>query len=44
MDCRIDHVLDGGDHRLVVARVVELGAGRGDPLLFYRGGFGSFRS
>jgi 3-hydroxy-9,10-secoandrosta-1,3,5(10)-triene-9,17-dione monooxygenase reductase component len=44
MDCRIEHVLDGGDHRLVVARVVELGAGRGDPLLFYRGGFGSFRS
>jgi hypothetical protein len=37
-------VHDAGDHYLVVAHVgaVEMGAGR--PLLFYRGGFGSFES
>jgi 3-hydroxy-9,10-secoandrosta-1,3,5(10)-triene-9,17-dione monooxygenase reductase component len=44
LDCAVEAVHDGGDHRIVVARVVDLGAGHGDPLLFYRGGFGTFRS
>lgn len=44
LDCTIEQVLNGGDHALVVARVVELGSGHGDPLLFYRGGFGTFHS
>jgi 3-hydroxy-9,10-secoandrosta-1,3,5(10)-triene-9,17-dione monooxygenase reductase component len=44
IDCRLDRVIDGGDHRLVVAHVVELGSRHGDPLLFYRGGFGTFRA
>ncbi len=44
LDCRIERVLEGGDHHLVVARVVELGSGHGDPLVFYRGGFGTFRA
>jgi flavin reductase (DIM6/NTAB) family NADH-FMN oxidoreductase RutF len=44
LDCTIEDVRDGGDHRIVVARVVELGTGHGEPLLFYRGGFGTFRS
>jgi 3-hydroxy-9,10-secoandrosta-1,3,5(10)-triene-9,17-dione monooxygenase reductase component len=45
LDCRLERVLDGGDHRIAVARVVEMGSSRhGEPLLFYRGGFGTFRS
>jgi 3-hydroxy-9,10-secoandrosta-1,3,5(10)-triene-9,17-dione monooxygenase reductase component len=44
LDCRIDAVLPGGDHKVVVASVIELGVGHGDPLVFYRGGFGTFRS
>lgn len=44
IDCKIEQVHPAGDHYLVVGRVVELEAGRGEPLLFYRGGYGSFRS
>jgi 3-hydroxy-9,10-secoandrosta-1,3,5(10)-triene-9,17-dione monooxygenase reductase component len=44
LDCRLERVVEGGDHHLVVARVVELGSQHGDPLLFYRGGFGTFRA
>jgi flavin reductase (DIM6/NTAB) family NADH-FMN oxidoreductase RutF len=41
---RMVDVHDAGDHYLVVAHIgaVEMGSGR--PLLFYRGGFGSFES
>ena len=31
-----------GDHYLVVGRVHDLGTGTGDPLLFFRSGFGTF--
>jgi 3-hydroxy-9,10-secoandrosta-1,3,5(10)-triene-9,17-dione monooxygenase reductase component len=44
LDCRIESVLEGGDHQIVIASVVELALGHGDPLLFYRGGFGTFKS
>jgi 3-hydroxy-9,10-secoandrosta-1,3,5(10)-triene-9,17-dione monooxygenase reductase component len=44
IDCDLEQVLDGGDHRLVVGRVRELGSIPGQPLLFYRGGFGTFGS
>ncbi|MDF0530716.1 flavin reductase family protein [Tsukamurella sp. 8F] len=38
IDCTIEAVHDGGDHRIVVGRVTTLGAPRPDrPLLFYRG-------
>ena len=40
-DCALEQIVDAGDHELVTGRVVELGAGPGAPLLFYRGGFGS---
>jgi len=43
IDCTITEVHDGGDHHLVVARVDELGSGPGQPLVFYRGGFGGFQ-
>jgi flavin reductase (DIM6/NTAB) family NADH-FMN oxidoreductase RutF len=42
IDCEIDSVQDAGDHHLVVARVVGLESGSGQPLVFYRGGFGRF--
>jgi len=43
IDCRIEAEHDGGDHLVVLARVVGMGLGRsGRPLLFYRGGYGRF--
>ncbi|WP_327169778.1 flavin reductase family protein [Streptomyces subrutilus] len=43
IDCRIHAVHTGGDHLIVVGRVLALGAaGEGDPLLFHRGRFGRF--
>ena len=42
IECRLDSVLDGGDHLIAVGRVLELEVGEGKPLLFYRGGFGRF--
>jgi 3-hydroxy-9,10-secoandrosta-1,3,5(10)-triene-9,17-dione monooxygenase reductase component len=44
LDCRLEHVGDGGDHHLVVASVAAMDTGSGEPLLFYRGGYGGFRS
>ncbi|MGW6978701.1 flavin reductase family protein [Streptomyces sp. NPDC054932] len=41
IDCRIQAVHTGGDHLIVVGRVVAMGAaGEGDPLLFHKGRFG----
>ncbi|MGW2700966.1 flavin reductase family protein [Streptomyces sp. NPDC001340] len=41
IDCTIHAVHTGGDHLIVVGRVVALEAAeRGDPLLFHRGRFG----
>jgi flavin reductase (DIM6/NTAB) family NADH-FMN oxidoreductase RutF len=41
IDCRIHAVHTGGDHLIVVGRVVALGAAEGAaPLLFHRGRFG----
>ncbi|HVL92229.1 MAG TPA: flavin reductase family protein [Acidimicrobiales bacterium] len=41
VDCRLHAEHDGGDHLIVVARVVDLDAGgTGPPLVFYRGGYG----
>jgi 3-hydroxy-9,10-secoandrosta-1,3,5(10)-triene-9,17-dione monooxygenase reductase component len=44
VDCQIETVHEAGDHYLVVARVVDLETGTGQPLLFYRGGFGAFEA
>jgi 3-hydroxy-9,10-secoandrosta-1,3,5(10)-triene-9,17-dione monooxygenase reductase component len=41
-ECELDEIFDAGDHELVTGRVVALGVGEGSPLIFYRGGFGSF--
>ena len=42
IDCHLEHIHDGGDHELVVGRVLEMGIGEGTPLLYYRSGFGGF--
>jgi 3-hydroxy-9,10-secoandrosta-1,3,5(10)-triene-9,17-dione monooxygenase reductase component len=42
IECRLDGVLDGGDHVIAVGRVLEMQATTGRPLLFYRGGYGRF--
>ncbi len=44
VDCRLEAVHDAGDHHLVVGAVVGMGTGHGDPLVFYRGGFGGFKA
>jgi 3-hydroxy-9,10-secoandrosta-1,3,5(10)-triene-9,17-dione monooxygenase reductase component len=41
-ECHLEEIFDAGDHELVTGKVVALGVGEGRPLLFYRGGFGSF--
>jgi 3-hydroxy-9,10-secoandrosta-1,3,5(10)-triene-9,17-dione monooxygenase reductase component len=43
VDCRVEAVHAAGDHWLVLGAVVDLGSRTGEPLLFYRGGFGAFR-
>jgi 3-hydroxy-9,10-secoandrosta-1,3,5(10)-triene-9,17-dione monooxygenase reductase component len=43
IDCRIENVHEGGDHWIVVGRVLELDTHRdASPLLFYRGSYGTF--
>jgi 3-hydroxy-9,10-secoandrosta-1,3,5(10)-triene-9,17-dione monooxygenase reductase component len=42
LDCTIERSDPAGDHYLVVGRVHDLGTGTGDPLLFFRSGFGTF--
>jgi flavin reductase (DIM6/NTAB) family NADH-FMN oxidoreductase RutF len=44
IDCVLEEVYPGGDHYLVVARVTGLATGPGQPLVFYRGGFGGFEA
>lgn len=39
VQCELELVHDAGDHELVVGRVVELAAGDGEPLAYYRGSF-----
>lgn len=41
IDCRLDQVVDGGDHYFVMGLVTALGTGRdGGPLVFFRGKYG----
>jgi 3-hydroxy-9,10-secoandrosta-1,3,5(10)-triene-9,17-dione monooxygenase reductase component len=44
IDCEVAAAHDAGDHHFVYGRVTALEVGHGEPLLFYRGGFGGFRS
>lgn len=39
IDCHIAAVYPGGDHSIFLGQVEALGAGEGQPLLFFRGGY-----
>ncbi len=41
-DCRTEHVYEGGDHWIVVGRVLALGWRDGEPLGYHRGAYGRF--
>lgn len=44
IDCETENIVDAGDHHIVVGRVESASIQRPtNPLLFYRGGYGSFR-
>ncbi|MGH3353771.1 MAG: flavin reductase [Nocardioides sp.] len=44
LDCETENIYDGGDHDIVVGRVLSLESVPSTlPLLFFRGGYGSFR-
>lgn len=38
-ECRIEHCYDGGDHKILVGRVLRLDKREADPLVIYRGQF-----
>jgi flavin reductase (DIM6/NTAB) family NADH-FMN oxidoreductase RutF len=42
VECTLESIYDGGDHELVTGLVVDMDAGEGAPLVFYRSGFGRF--
>ncbi len=42
VECTLERVHDGGDHALGIGRVVQMGATDGRPLVYFRGGYGTF--
>ena len=42
IDCTINQVFEMGDHLFVLGDVASLAGGAGDPLLFFKGGLGTF--
>ena len=45
IDCRLDQVIELGDHYLIVGRVVHLETvGESDPMVFFKGQYGTFSS
>jgi flavin reductase (DIM6/NTAB) family NADH-FMN oxidoreductase RutF len=42
LDCRVVAIHDAGDHVLCVGEIEETRVSDGDPLLFFRGGYGHF--
>ena len=38
-DCQLHDILPGGDHVILIGRVVATGGGEGDPLVYWRGGY-----
>jgi 3-hydroxy-9,10-secoandrosta-1,3,5(10)-triene-9,17-dione monooxygenase reductase component len=43
IDCRIEEVVDAGDHWFVLGRVMSMDCRPGDPLLFFTGKLGTFQ-
>jgi flavin reductase (DIM6/NTAB) family NADH-FMN oxidoreductase RutF len=46
IDCRLERCEDGGDHEIVIGRLVALAGSNGDlrPLLHYQGSYASLRA
>jgi 4-hydroxyphenylacetate 3-hydroxylase, reductase component len=38
-ECQTEHCYDGGDHKIIVGRVLKFEDRKTDPLIFYRGHF-----
>jgi DNA-binding GntR family transcriptional regulator/flavin reductase (DIM6/NTAB) family NADH-FMN oxidoreductase RutF len=43
IDCRVREEVEGGTHRVFIGDVLAASAGEGEPLAYYRGGFGRFQ-
>lgn len=43
-ECEVDSVLDGGDHHIVVGRVISCVARQQSPLLFHKGSYQSLNA
>ncbi|WP_413811367.1 flavin reductase family protein [Streptomyces sp. OE57] len=43
IDCEPEQELDGGDHLIVIARVLRMATGPGEPLVFHKGRLGGYR-
>lgn len=41
-DCHVEQQFVAGDHIVVIASVLEMTSGEGNPLIFHRGRFGGF--
>jgi flavin reductase (DIM6/NTAB) family NADH-FMN oxidoreductase RutF len=39
LDCKVEHVYEGGDHTIFVGRVEAAGARDGEPLLYFRSAY-----
>ncbi|WP_316861223.1 flavin reductase family protein [uncultured Cohaesibacter sp.] len=39
LDCKTETIIEGGDHLILLGRVVSIGAKEGEPLLYYAGGY-----
>ena len=39
VECQLERTYEGGDHEIVIGRIVAGDDGEGDPLLFYGGGY-----
>jgi flavin reductase (DIM6/NTAB) family NADH-FMN oxidoreductase RutF/DNA-binding GntR family transcriptional regulator len=42
IECEVVEEITGGTHSIFVGRVIDASAGQGQPLTYYRGGFGRF--
>ncbi|HEX8731494.1 MAG TPA: flavin reductase family protein [Ktedonobacterales bacterium] len=42
VECRVAAIYPAGDHSIFLGQVEALGAGPGDPLVYYRAGYGAF--
>nr|WP_319513115.1 flavin reductase family protein [uncultured Cohaesibacter sp.] len=39
IDCKTEQIIEGGDHVILLGRVVDIAVSEGDPLVYYGGGY-----